>query len=448
MAHTNDLTGGSISKHLILLSVPLILGNILQQFYNTIDAFVVGRYTGDEAMAAIGIAGTIMNLFLFLIIGSCAGFSVLFARFYGAGEYDKFRRQHFLAFCTGFAGTCLLAALGLLLGRPILAAIQTPVGLMEGTSAYLVWIFASLPAAFLYNLYAALLRSIGDTKAALMILGVAVFCNLFLDLLLVAKFQMGTQGAAAATAVTQLIAAAVCFGYVKRRYSVLLFRRQDWGMDWTIFKTTLHFGIVTALHQSGLYLGKMLVQGAVNSVGTDCIVAYTAATRIEGFVNSFGDSGAAATSVVTAQNYGAGKQERVRRTFFASLFLLVVLGIVCSGILFLTSGFTMKIMLGSSRGASFAEATGYLRIVSLFYVLCFTGNTFAGYFEGIGKVSIPFAGAIGHITLRVILAWLFVVKYQLDAVAVATGIGWVLVNIFWTIMVVRKGSLKREKSVI
>ena len=443
MARTNDLTSGSISRHLVLLSVPLILGNILQQFYNTIDAFVVGHYTGDEAMAAIGIAGTIMNLFLFLIIGSCAGFSVLFARFYGAREYDKFRRQHFLAFGIGLAGAYLLGSVGFLLMKPILVIIQTPVQLMAGTSAYLVWIFASLPAAFLYNLYAALLRSVGDTKAALVILGIAVFCNLALDLLFVAKFQMGTQGAAMATALTQLIAAAVCFGYVKRRYSMLFFRRKDWGIDWGILKKTLHFGIVTALHQSGLYLGKMLVQGAVNSVGTDTIVAYTAATRIEGFVNSFGDSGAAATSVVTAQNYGAGKQERVRKTFFASLFLLIVLGVVCSAILFLTSDFTMGIMLGESRGAAFAEATGYLQIVSLFYLLCFTGNTFAGYFEGIGRVSIPFAGAIGHITLRVILAWIFVAKYQLDAVAVATGIGWVLVNIFWTIMAVRKGSLKR-----
>lgn len=172
-------------------------------------------------------------------------------------------------------------------------------------------------------------------------------------------------------------------------------------------------------------------------------MAYTAATRIEGFVNSFGDSGAVATSVVTAQNHGAGKPERVRGTFFASLFLLVVLGAVCSAILFLTANSTMGIMLGSRRGAVFAEATGYLRIVSLFYLLCFTGNTFAGYFEGIGKVSIPFTGAIGHITLRVILAWIFVGRYQLDAVAVATGIGWVLVNLFWTIMAVRKGDLKR-----
>lgn len=443
MEHINDLTNGGISRHLIRLSVPLILGNILQQFYNTIDAFVVGHYAGDEAMAAIGIAGTIMNLFLFLIIGGCAGFSVLFARFYGAQEYEKFRRQHFLSFCTGVAGACLMGIIGFFLMKQILIVIQTPPELMERTSDYLVWIFFSLPASFIYNLYAALLRSIGNTKAALVVLGAAVFCNLALDLIFVAKFQMGTHGAAMATALSQFAAAMLCFGYVKRHYGMLLFRKSDCRIDLTILKTTLHFGIVTALHQSGLYLGKMLVQGAVNSVGTDTIVAYTAATRIEGFVNSFGDSGAVATSVVTAQNHGAGKPERVRRTFFVSLFLLIVLGAVCSAILFLTANSTMGIMLGSRRGAAFAEATGYLRIVSLFYLLCFTGNTFAGYFEGIGKVSIPFTGAIGHITLRVILAWIFVGRYQLDAVAVATGIGWILVNLFWTIMAVRKGDLKR-----
>lgn len=142
-------------------------------------------------------------------------------------------------------------------------------------------------------------------------------------------------------------------------------------------------------------------------------------------------SGAASTSIVTAQNSGAGKQKRVKETFRCSLKLLMTLGIICSIILFLTAEQTMGIMLTTHTGTAFIQAVSYMKIVSLFYIFCFTGNTFAGYFDGIGKVSIPFTGAIGHILLRVVLSWIFIQKIELNAVAVATGIGWVLVNIFW-----------------
>lgn len=270
------------------------------------------------------------------------------------------------------------------------------------------------------------------------ILAVAVAANLLLDLLFVVRFGWGIAGAAAATAFSQSIAAVCCVLYLIKSHRELLFGLKDCQFGEGQLQRTAHFGVVAAMHQSGLYIGKMLVQGAVNTAGTSAIVAYTAATRIEGFANSFGDSGAAATSIVTAQNSGAGKRERVRRTFFASFKLLVILGIASSLILFFTAPQTMQIMLGSAKGQAFSEAVSYMRIVAVFYLFCFTGNTFAGFYDGIGQVQIPFVGAISHILLRVVLSWLFVAKFGLNAVAVATGIGWVLVNVFWTVLL-RKG---------
>ena len=432
--NTQDCTKGNIRRHLIRLSAPLILGNILQQFYNAIDALVVGQFAGKQEFAAIGIAGTVMNLFLFAVVGCCTGFSILFARCYGAGDQKGLREQHFAAWLTGMAGTLILAVAGIFLTPQLLLFIQTPDSLFKYTEIYLRWIFLSMPMAFLYNLYASILRAVGDTKAALVILGASVCSNLILDILFVADFGQGITGAARATALTQLFSAVLCFCYILKRHRELLFQKSDCHVDRKQIQTTAYFGAVTALHQSGLYLGKMLVQGAVNTAGTDTIAAYTAATRIEGFANSFGDSGAAATSIVTAQNYGAGKKERVRQTFFDSLKLLAGLGIACAVILYFTADGTIGIMLGERSGAAFIQAVGYLKLVSVFYLFCFTGNTFAGYFDGIGKVSIPFAGAIGHITLRVILSWIFISRFGLDAVAAATGIGWILVNLFWMLM--------------
>lgn len=432
MKKQQNTTEGNIDIHLIKLAVPLICGNILQQFYNTVDALVVGYFAGKEEFAAIGIAGTVMNLFLFAIVGACTGVSVLFARYYGAGDKRGFRRQHFTALTMGLLGSIILGFMGIMGKNMILQLIQTPPVLLQYGADYLKWIFLGIPAAFLYNLYASVLRSAGDVKAALFILAAAVCTNLGLDLWFVAGLHLGIQGAAVATALTQMVSAVLCIGYIFIAHRDFLFHREDCCFRRNEFQTTFHFAAVTALHQSGLYIGKMLVQGAVNTAGTDVISAYTAATRIEGFANSFGDSGSAATSIVTAQNFGAGKEERVRETFWKSLRLLTVFGILCAGILFITAQTTMGFMIGNKTDGAFLAATGYLKIVALFYVFCFTGNTFAGYFDGIGRVNIPFIGAVGHITLRVILSWIFVSRFQLNAVAVATGIGWVLVNLFWS----------------
>ena len=395
MARPYDLTSGSIPQHLLRLAAPLIMGNILQQLYNTVDAFILGRFAGDLEFAAVGIAGSVMNLFLFMITGACMGISVIFAQLYGAGERERFRREHWLSLSCGLLVTLACSGLGFLLLSPLLRLIQVPSELKTFVSVYLTISLASLPAA--YNLYGALLRAIGR-----------------------------------ATAASQAISAVLCILYLRRKAPELIFARADCRMDGELLKQTAHFSFVTALHQSSLYIGKLLVQGAVNTGGTDMISAYTATTRIEGFAHSFGDSGSAATSVLVAQNRGAGKEERVKESFRSSLFLMLAMGLAMSLIMYVSASTSVGFMLGTRSGAAFENARDYLELVALFYTLCFTGNTFAGYFNGIGKVSVPFLGATSHIALRVVLSWLLVGKMGLPAVALATGLGWVLVNALWT----------------
>ena len=210
-------------------------------------------------------------------------------------------------------------------------------------------------------------------------------------------------------------------------------------MDRRLLTETLRLSFVTGFHQCALYLGKMLVQGAVNTGGTALITAFTASTRIESFANSFGDSGAAATSVLVAQNFGAGRDDKVRECFGVSLQLLAVLGAGMGVIMAVFASPLTVLITGTADAAVLSQAVGYLRIISVFYIFCFTGNTFAGYFDGVGRVTVPFAGAASHITMRVILSWLMISRFRLPAVAAATGIGWVWVNFFWT-LVYRKGA--------
>ena len=397
MARSYDLTGGSIPQHLLRLAAPLIMGNILQQLYNTVDAFILGRFAGEAEFAAVGVAGSVMNLFLFMITGACTGISVIFAQLYGAGERERFRREHWLSLSCGLLATTICSGLGFVLLAPLLCAI-------------------------------------GRANAALMALAAAVTVNVALDYCFVARFHMGIAGAAWATAASQAISAVLCIAYLRRKAPELIFACADRHMDKELLRQTAHFSFVTALHQSSLHIGKLLVQGEVNTGGTDMISAYTATTRIEGFANSFGDSGSAATSVLVAQNRGAGKEERVRASFRGSLLLMLAMGLAMSLIMYVSANASVGFMLGTRSGAAFENARDYLKLMALFYTLCFTGNTFAGYFNGIGKGLVPFLGATSHIAMRVVLSWLLVGRMGLPAVALATGLGWAMVNTMWAVV--------------
>lgn len=419
---------------MVSIATPLIAGNILQQLYNTVDAFVIGRFASENEFAAIGVAGTVMNLFLFVLVGACSGISVLFAQLYGQNDMKRFRNEHFLSLVFGLIGTVILAAAGLLLMPLILRLIQTPETIAGYVTVYLRIILLCLPFSYLYNIYSSLLRAVGSTKSALFVLAGSTALNIVLDLYFVAVLHRGIFGAAVATGIAQGVSAFLCVLVLRLLFPELFFKKTDCHFNRNMFDRSVHFAAATALHQSGLYIGKLLVQGAVNTGGTAMIAAYTATTRIEGFANSFGDSGASATSILTAQNYGAGNRERVKETYRVSRILLILLGIVCAAVMFVFAPALSALMLGKSAGGAYVNTVQYLRVVAVFYVFCFAGNTFAGYFDGIGKVTIPMIGAIGHIMLRVVLSWLWIGRMGLSGVALATGIGWVLANIFWEVL--------------
>jgi putative MATE family efflux protein len=439
------LLEGNIKKELVSLAVPLLLGNILQQIYNTVDALIVGQFLGTDAFAAVGISGTIMNLFIFVLNGFCIGLSIIFAQLYGAGNQDEFRREVFVSISFGSLITVLLSALFVGILSPILHLIQTPDALIPYVTSYLTIIIVGMITTYFYNLFSSILRSIGNTKAALYFLFLSVAINAVVDYLFVAVFSLGVAGAAYATVLAQMISAAGCYCYLFKNYRYLLCRRKDVGIHAELVKQTLGYGFASALQQASLYIGKILVQGAVNTLGISGIAAYTATMRIEGFANSFGDSGAQAMSVFTSQNYGAGNERRVSDGLRQGLVLHIILGIMLSIIMFITAKAGMLIFLKADETLALDYGTLYLKIISIFYVLCFIGSAFVGYFRGTGKVIIPVVGTTLHIGLRVIISYLLISKLGLSAIAIATGLGWVLV-VLYQITTYRKRDSKIQLS--
>ena len=434
MNRTAVLTQGSIPQQLIWLTLPLICGNILQQLYNTVDAFIIGRFLGSTAFGAVGVAGTVMNLFIFILSGCCTGIAVLFAQCYGSRDLAAFRREGFQALVFGLSVTVVLGLGGLTLLEPLLALIQTPENIEHLVTEYLTVIFLGLPVTFLYSLGSAALRAAGNTLAALFPLMAATALNVGLDILFVGGFSMGIAGAAVATVLAQGFAALLALGYLRWRMPQLLFGREDLHLDWDMLRRTASFGLVSALQQSAVYIGKLLVQGAVNSMGNEAINAYTAATRIEGFANSFGDSGAEAVSVFVAQNTGAGEKKRVKRGFFTGMALMIALGLTMSLIMFVGARASLTLMLGESGLDALEGGMAYLRLIALVYVMCFIGSAYVGLYRGIGWVSVPVIGSSLQITIRVILAYALADSWGVAGVALATGIGWSAIITYQTVL--------------
>lgn len=430
MTGTKNLTEGNIARELIALSLPLIMGNILQQFYNTIDSFIIGRYVGHEAFAAVGIAGSVMNLFIFILNGGCNGFSVIFAELYGQKNWNKLQKESYISLTAGGLFTIGISLLGLFFLRNLLYGIKPPAEAYSYAYRYLWIIFLGLPVTFVYNWCAAALRAAGDTITSLWTLVLSMVINFGLDLIFVLLLHMDTEGTAAATVIAQLFSVIASLLVMKKKCPFFFFTRKEMKMDRCLLRKSVNLGLVSALHQSSLYIGKLLVQGIVNTGGTEVISAYTATSRIEGFANSFGDSGAAAVSVFTAQNYGVGNRKRIKQGLKKAMQMMLTLAVFLSILMVLFTQPTVRLLMGNPSETVIENTENYMKVISCFYVFCFIGSTFVGYYRGTGKVKIPVTGSVLHITIRVILSQILIRRYHLAAVAIATGIGWISVVLY------------------
>lgn len=424
---TNDLLHGKIKIEIFKLALPLFFGCLLQQLYNTVDSLVVGHFLGTIAFASTGVSGTVMNLFIFLLNGFCVGSSILFGQKFGAGKPKEFRESVFTALSAGVVLTIVLSILSISLLRPILKLIQTPDELIGYCSSYLKIILGGLILTYLYNLFSALLRSIGNTRASLVFLFIATVLNIILDILFIAVFNMGVSGAAAATVIAQGISALCCLIFIKSKYNEYIFSKNEIGFYPELLSQALKLGLVSALHQSSLYLGKMLVQGAVNSIGTSAIAAFTATSRIEGFLGSVADSFSQSISIHISQNYGAGNTERVYKALRKGMSLLHLLFIILLPLVFIFARGLIDLFLNGADPAALAMGVKYLRLISPFYILCFSGYSYVGFYRGTGRLTVPLFSTTLQITTRVVFSYILVSKLGLPAVAWATGAGWILV---------------------
>lgn len=426
------LTEGSIAKKLLVFSVPMILGNLLQQVYNLVDTMICGRYIGADALAAVGSVYTLMTFLTSIIIGLCMGSGAFFSVDYGANKQDALCEDIKLSFV--FIGVVSLV-LGIIvypLTDPILTILQTPSEILDFTKEYVQIIFAGILFTFLYNFFAYLLRAIGNSVIPLIFLGVSAVLNIGLDLWFVVGLKQGVSGAALATVISQAVAGLGLSFYVIRKFPNLLKNTKNLRINKIRLKEIIINDVSTGIQQSIMNFGILMIQGLVNSFGTIIMAAFTAAVKIDTIAYMPAQEFGNAYSLFVSQNYGAKKYDRIKQGMKISFILSILFCQIVSLLIFLSANNLMGIFVDSSEIDIIMQGAKYLRIEGAFYAGIGVLFLWYGYFRGINKPQISLVLTIVSLGTRVLLSYTLAPNSALGVVAIwlSIPIGWLLADVF------------------
>ncbi|MBR7113541.1 MAG: MATE family efflux transporter [Firmicutes bacterium] len=421
-----DLTLGNITRGLLLFALPLILGNLLQQFYNLADTWIVGRYIGDGALAAVGSSYTLMTFLTSILLGLCMGSSAYFAIQFGKRDWQALRQGIFQSFVLIALLTALLNTVIYIYIDEIIVLMHIPAEIVALTKEYLLWVFAGIAATFFYNFYANLLRAVGDSLTPLIFLGISVLLNVVLDYIFVVPLQKGVSGAAMATVIAQYISGISIIIYSYLRFPLLRVGREHLRWNKQSLLSVCNLSLFTCLQQSVMNFGILMVQGLVNSFGTSVMAAFAVAVKIDTLAYMPAQDFGNAFSTFVAQNYGANKPQRINRGVKSAVACVTVFCLTMGGLVALFARQLMSAFVRTSSQEVINIGAHYLHIEGSCYLGIGILFLLYGYFRAVNRPLISVVLTVCSLGTRVLLA------YTLSAVPAigVTGI-WVAIPIGW-----------------
>ena len=441
-----DLTKGPITKSMLLFAGPMILGNLLQQLYNIADTLIVGQFLGPGPLAAVGSSFTLMTFLTSIILGLCMGSGVVFSMLFGAGETEKKKNSLFISFALIGAAAIVIEILSLALLSPLLTVLQVPADIRAETGVYLQVIFLGIFFTFIYNYFACVLRAIGNSAVPLIFLAISSVLNIVLDLAFIIVFEMGVAGAAWATIIAQGVSAGSIMVYCLLRVPQIRPQKQHLHFERTAAWNIARYSFLTCIQQSVMNFGILMIQGLVNSFGVSVMAAFAAAVKIDSFaympVQDFGN----AFSTFIAQNYGAGKQERIRGGIRSAVFCALAFCAVVSLIVCLFARPLMLIFVKPEETQIIAIGMQYLRIEGACYAGIGCLFLLYGLFRGIGRPAVSIVLTVVSLGTRVALAYLLapIPAFGLPAIWWAIPIGWFLAD-FTGLLLYRKAPRQKGR---
>ena len=425
-----DLTTGSITGTMLRFALPMITGNLLQQFYNIADTLIVGRYLGVQALAAVGAAYALMSFLTSILLGLCMGSGAVFSLRYGEKNERMLKSSMFVSFVLVAAVALVLNTAVFLFIDPIMYLLCVPVEIYGFMREYLWVIFFGISAVFLYNYFACLLRAVGNSFIPLVFLGISALLNVGLDLVFVLVFKWGVAGAGAATVVSQFVSGIGICLYTYLKMPEFRINRSYMKMDRKVLAEISGFSFLTCVQQSVMNFGILMVQGLVNSFGAVVMAAFAAAVKIDSFaympVQDFGN----AFSTFIAQNYGAGRHDRVEKGIKSAVTASVLFCLVISFIVCVFARELMLVFVQPQEAEILAVGVQYLRIEGTFY--CGIGCLFLlyGLYRTVRKPEMSVVLTVISLGTRVVLAYILSAIPGIGVVGiwVSVPIGWFLAD--------------------
>ena len=426
--HQINMCSGSIFGKMIVFAIPLMLTGILQLFYNAADIIIVGRYSGKEALSAVGATGAIINLLINVFLGLSIGTSVTVSRFFGSSDYDGIEETvHTSISIAAIAGVCVGIG-GFLLAKPLLSLMDTPFDVIDGATLYMRIYFIGMPFNMLYNFGSAILRAVGDTRRPLYFLTISGIFNVVLNIIFVVQFDMGVAGVATATIIAQAISMTLVLRCLMLSDGALQLRVKNLKIHKDKLKIIVRIGIPAGIQASFFSLSNVLIQSSINSFGSVVVAANTTASNLEGFVYTAMNSIYQTTLTFTSQNIGANQYKRARSIFWNSLVIVFIVGITMGG-MFILFG---RDLLGLYNNDPEVIAMGYTRLVVICttYFFCGIMEVIVGQLRGFGYSIMPMIVSLcGICVFRIFWIYTaFAVYPNLMTLYVSYPISWVLTS--------------------
>ncbi len=425
-----DLTVGSPMKLILGFAFPMFLGLLFQQFYSLVDTMIVGKYLGVDPFAGVGSTGSLNFIVIGFCMGLCSGFSVPISQSFGAKDFPLLRKMvtNSVWLCTFFS--VVITTLMLVFCRPVLTLMNTPENIFEYAYIYIFIIFAGIPCTILYNMTAAILRALGDSKSPIIFLAISSAINIGLDLLLIIVFRMGVEGAALATVVSQGVSGVISIIYIKKKFDILAMEKGDWKLERHLAGKLTGVGIPMGLQYSITGIGSVILQTAVNGLGSIYVASMTAGSKINIFLACPFDALGQTMAPYAGQNIGARKLDRVGKGLRAAC----IIGFIVSGLMVIVvklfgDQLTM-LFLDEKDPVIMQNSTQFLIIVSAFYCLLTLVNTVRFTIQGMGFSSLAIIAGVMEMIARGIAGMLLVPAFGYLGACYSSPLAWLLADAF------------------
>ena len=402
-----DMTVGDPARNIVLFAVPMLIGNIAQQLYNTVDSIIVGRFVGDNALAAVGSAGPILNLLLVFFVGISTGAGIMVSQHFGARQREELSRS---------IGVCLLATgISVLfvmivtpfVARPLLHLLNTPASIVDWCERYLIILFLGSAGMCFYNILSGILRGLGDSFSALVYLLIATVLNIILDYVFVAKFGLEVPGVALATVIAQIVSAVLAFRKLASMTEIFDLKREYFRPDRRYLSRLLRLGLPSGVTQAIFSMAMIVVQSLTNSFGEQFIAANVIIMRVDGFVMMPAFSFGTAMTTFAGQNVGAGRMDRVTEGACRGTLLAMTVSAVLTGLILIFGKYIMAIFTDTAELVTLANRM--MRIIALGYIAVEVTQCLSGVMRGAGDTVTPmWISLISSVIVRVPLAYLLV----------------------------------------